>query len=66
MADAIEQSGFIELPVHAKHAARVGKLPAHHHDPFDRILIAQAMSEPLLLLTADRTLAQYGDLVHLI
>jgi PIN domain nuclease of toxin-antitoxin system len=66
MADVIEQSGFIELPVSARHAARVAKLPAHHRDPFDRILIAQAMSEPLLLLTADRGLAKYGDLVLVI
>ncbi|MES3025237.1 MAG: type II toxin-antitoxin system VapC family toxin [Pseudomonadota bacterium] len=59
----IESGGFIELPVRAKHAAKVRDLPHIHKDPFDRILIAQAMSEPLLLLTADKQLAGYGPLV---
>lgn len=66
MASAIELSGFVELPVSARHAARVATLPNHHSDPFDRLLIAQALSEPLLLLTADRTLAQYSDVVQVI
>jgi PIN domain nuclease of toxin-antitoxin system len=60
---AIETSGFKELPIHARHAAVVRGLPLVHHDPFDRILIAQAMSEPLLLLTADQQLSAYSDLV---
>ena len=55
---AIEESGFIELPVSARHAARVAQLPLHHNDPFDRLLVAQALSEPLLLLTADEVLAR--------
>jgi len=66
MAAAIESSGFLELPVSARHAARVAALPNHHSDPFDRLLIAQAVSEPLLLLTADRMLAQYSDVVQVI
>ncbi len=66
MAAAIETSGFVELPVTARHAARVGTLPPHHSDPFDRLLIAQAVTEPLILVTADRTLAQYSDVVHVI
>ena len=60
---AIGQSGFIELPVTAAHAAQVARLPSHHTDPFDRILIAQALVEPLRLLTADGSLARYSDLV---
>lgn len=60
---AISTSGFSELPVTAAHAARVGTLPPIHRDPFDRLLIAQAMSEPLNLLTADSLLARYTDLV---
>lgn len=60
---AIEQSGFRELFISARHAAAVYKLPLHHRDPFDRILIAQAISEPLCLLTSDRVLSQYSDLV---
>jgi len=66
MVAAIESSGFLELPVTARHAARVATLPNYHSDPFDRLLIAQAVSEPLLLLTADRMLAQYSDVVQVI
>jgi PIN domain nuclease of toxin-antitoxin system len=62
---AMAESGFSELPVRAHHAARVASLPAHHDDPFDRLLLAQALSEPLQLLTADRVLARYSDLVVL-
>lgn len=56
-------SGFEELPVRAAAAAQVAQLPMHHRDPFDRLLIAQAISEPAKLLTADAALAQYSDLV---
>jgi PIN domain nuclease of toxin-antitoxin system len=66
LADAIKDSGFIELPVSSRHAARVVQLPLHHHDPFDRLLIAQSLCEPLILLTADETLTQYGDWVSLV
>ena len=62
---AIDQSGFIELPVRAAHAALVSELPLHHNDPFDRLLVAQARAEPLKLLTADAALAAYGELVVL-
>jgi PIN domain nuclease of toxin-antitoxin system len=66
LAAAVDASGFIELPVRAVHAAAVAGLALHHHDPFDRLLIAQAMVEPLRFLTADATLAPYSDLVTLI
>ena len=66
LAEAIEPSGFYELPVTAQHAARVGLLPEHHHDPFDRLLVAQALTEPLVLLTGDAQLAKYGELVQLV
>lgn len=66
LVDAIEASGFVELPVRAAHAAGVAQLVLHHNDPFDRLLIAQAMAEPLKLLTADALLARYGDLVLLV
>jgi PIN domain nuclease of toxin-antitoxin system len=62
----VEASGFLELYVTAEHAARVAQLPHHHRDPFDRLLIAQAMTEPLVLLTADAQLAQYTDLVRMV
>ncbi|MEN9314932.1 MAG: hypothetical protein RIS35_1325 [Pseudomonadota bacterium] len=60
---AIGDSGFVELPVTATHAARVPDLPHHHADPFDRLLIAQALSEPLRLLSADALVLRYGDIV---
>lgn len=66
LVDAIERSGFVELPVTAIHAASVARLPQHHRDPFDRLLVAQAMAEPLVLLTADEALLPYSELVRLI
>ena len=59
----IGASGFAELPVSARHAARVVTLPKHHRDPFDRVLVAQAIHEPLHLLTADAALRRYSELV---
>ncbi|WP_247093660.1 type II toxin-antitoxin system VapC family toxin [Ornithinimicrobium sp. F0845] len=47
------------LPISAEHAAGVGLLPWHHRDPFDRLLVAQALAEDCLLVTADRTLDAY-------
>lgn len=64
IARSIEESGFIELPITAAHAARVSGLPPHHRDPFDRLLVAQALAEPLVLLTADKELAQYSELIR--
>lgn len=66
LADAIVEEGFSELSIRASHAALTLTLPLHHRDPFDRILIAQAMSEPLRLITADRTLAIYSELVQVV
>jgi PIN domain nuclease of toxin-antitoxin system len=63
LVSEIEASGFIELPVRAAHAAMVRDLPDIHRDPFDRLLIAQALCEPLRLLTSDSHLAAYSDLV---
>jgi PIN domain nuclease of toxin-antitoxin system len=65
-AAAIDASGFQELPVTARHAAAVAKLPLHHADPFDRMLIAQAFLEPLRLVTADKGLVAYGGAVEFI
>jgi PIN domain nuclease of toxin-antitoxin system len=66
LAAAIESSGFLELAVTARHAAAVAKLPMHHSDPFDRLLLAQAFSEPLRLLTVDKVLERYGGVVEVI
>jgi PIN domain nuclease of toxin-antitoxin system len=66
LVDAIDRSGFQELPVTASHAAAVAKLPLHHSDPFDRLLLAQAFSEPLRFVTADPVLAAYGGAIELL
>jgi len=63
LVSEIQASGFIELPVRAAHAAMVRNLQDLHGDPFDRLLIAQAMSEPLRFMTADGQLAAYSELV---
>ncbi len=54
-------AGYTELTVTSTHAAATELLPPHHADPFDRILVAQAKSEPMQLLTHDKTLPKYGD-----
>ena len=55
----IAASGFIELPVTARHAVVAARLPRHHGDPFDRMLIGQAMSESLTLVSDDAAIARY-------
>ena len=57
--------GFVELPVGWRAAAVVADLPLHHQDPFDRIIVAQAMTEPAYLYTVDRKLVPYSELVKL-
>jgi PIN domain nuclease of toxin-antitoxin system len=52
-------SGYAELPITSGHAAAVATLPDLHRDPFDRMLIAQAIAEGVVLLTADRAILQY-------
>ena len=54
------------LSVTAEHAAAVEHLPDVHRDPFDRLLVAQAVAEGAVLLTADERLASYGDVVRLV
>jgi PIN domain nuclease of toxin-antitoxin system len=64
LIDAVAPSGFLQLSISFRHAAAVARLPPIHRDPFDRLLIAQAISEPLHFLTADDELAQYSELVR--
>ena len=59
-------AGYRFLPISAAHAAAVEGLPAIHTDPFDRLLVAQALTEPLRLLTHDRTVARYSDTILLV
>lgn len=61
ITEAAKSMGFAELPVSAAHAASVRSLPPYHRDPFDRVLVAQAIHEPARLLTADRVLGQYSN-----
>lgn len=63
----IAENGFLELTVSARHAAQLARLPEIHRDPFDRMLVAQAICEPLRLLTADMQVAAYSsELVDLV
>lgn len=57
--DRLQQASFIALPVLVSHAIAAARLPRHHADPFDRMLIAQASLESLTLLTADKRLQAY-------
>lgn len=63
---AAQEDGFLLLPFSDEHAIAVAALPDHHRDPFDRALIAQAMIEPLILLTHDRQVAVYGGTILLV
>lgn len=58
--EAMEHNGFRELPITAFHAERAGSLPLHHTDPFDRMLVAQAQAEGLILVTQDANIPRYG------
>ncbi|HSX37808.1 MAG TPA: type II toxin-antitoxin system VapC family toxin [Chlamydiales bacterium] len=66
LIEEMHSSHFLELPVTSQHAAATLGLPDLHRDPFDRILIAQAVSEPLVFLTADSKLKKYSELVEII
>ncbi len=59
----LSAAGFQPLPITWEHSRLVRDLPFHHRDPFDRMLVAQAISEPLNLLTSDTALGKYSDLV---
>jgi len=63
---ALAESGFGELPVSAEHAVAVSGLPGIHGDPFDRMLIAQAASEPMALITTDERLAAYPVTIEVV
>ncbi len=59
LAERIDDAGFERLPVGFDHAERVGTLPLHHGDPFDRLLVAQALVEGATLVTSDRRIEAY-------
>jgi PIN domain nuclease of toxin-antitoxin system len=62
----IEPAGFDHLHIIGEHAAAVVNLPHLHKDPFDRLLVAQALVEKMILLTDDDTLGGYGDFVEVV
>ena len=66
MAEGMVRNGLLTLPVTLAHTLKLSELPDHHRDPFDRMLVAQAMTEPMFLVTSDRALGGYGDLVRLV
>ncbi len=59
LLEAIASADFASLPISSLHALAAGKLPLHHDDPFDRMLVAQAQIEHLVLVTRDRRIAAY-------
>ena len=60
------QAGYRFLAIEPEHATAVASLASHHQDPFDRILVAQALVEPMRLLTHDATVARYSDTILLV
>ena len=58
-----QESGFMELPLLGTHAEILATLPHHHNDPFDHMLVAQAIAEPMRLITGDGVLSRYTSLV---
>ncbi|MDD2741233.1 MAG: type II toxin-antitoxin system VapC family toxin [Rhodocyclaceae bacterium] len=63
IARYFSESGYRRLPIEPEHAVAVEDLPAHHNDPFDRILVAQALVEPMRLMTHDALVALYSDTI---
>lgn len=60
------ETGFTELPILSDHCHRIANLPWHHRDPFDRLLVSQALSIPAYLLTTDVLMTKYSDLVRVV
>ena len=60
MSEAIDLNGFEHLPIEPRHTALLINMDAHHRDPFDRLIVAQALSEGLSILSADSQLDLYG------
>ncbi|MBS0511880.1 MAG: type II toxin-antitoxin system VapC family toxin [Proteobacteria bacterium] len=67
-AEQVESMGFSWLPIRNAHILKFSAVPTYddHRDPFDRLLVAQSMSEPLILLTVDDKLGRYGSTVRVV
>lgn len=61
-----QAAGYLELPISHAHVSMLETLPPHHADPFDRLIVAQALTEPLRLLTHDAIVSQYSDSIILV
>ena len=59
--ESLMQDGFINLPIQPAHCFVLAELPMHHRDPFDRMLVAQALAEECTLVSADTVLDRYGS-----
>ncbi|MGW8376370.1 type II toxin-antitoxin system VapC family toxin [Streptomyces sp. ODS28] len=59
LAERVRDSQFTQLPITAGHGVRAGRLPWHHRDPFDRLLVAQAQTEGMTLVTRDGHIQKY-------
>ena len=66
LMETLLENGFRELAVTGAHAIAVGRLPSIHRDPFDRLLVAQALVEPMVLVTADEKLGAYPGNIEVI
>jgi PIN domain nuclease of toxin-antitoxin system len=66
LQSSLARTGLTELPVRAEHAVGVTRLPPVHRDPFDRLLVAQSLVEPMVLMTNDGVLARYGTTVRVV
>jgi len=62
----VREAGYELLDVKPEHAIAVQNLPPLHADPFDRLIVAQALVEPLRLITHDKTVASYADAIILV
>ncbi|HBP86646.1 MAG TPA: PIN domain nuclease [Nitrospiraceae bacterium] len=60
LEEVLESNSFQHLPISIRHGLVAGNLPRHHDDPFDRMLIAQAQTEQLTIITHDTRMEQYG------
>lgn len=59
LAERVRDTQFAPLPIGAGHGVRAGRLPPHHRDPFDRVLVAQAQIEGMTVVTRDKWIPQY-------
>jgi PIN domain nuclease of toxin-antitoxin system len=66
LSNESDKLSLLPLPVTAAHAVATRDLPRHHSDPFDRLLVAQALFEPLILLTADKKVSRYSKHIRFV